>query len=67
MKLRESKELKNKTAEELKEIEKNTAIELLQARLKHGVGQLEQTTSIREMRRAIARVKTRTLELSRKK
>lgn len=67
MKLREAKELKNKSAEELKELEKNVAIELLQARLKHGVGQLEQTTSIRELRRDVARAKTRALELSRKK
>lgn len=67
MKLREAKELKSKSAEELKELEKKTAVELLQARLKHGVGQLEQTTSIRELRRDVARAKTRALELSRKK
>jgi large subunit ribosomal protein L29 len=67
MKLREAKELKSKSAEELKELEKIVSSELLQVRLKHGVGQLEQTTSIRELRRDIARVKTRALELSRKK
>jgi large subunit ribosomal protein L29 len=65
MKLRETKELKTKTAEELKDLEKNLSTELLKVRLKHGVGQLEQTTSIRELRRDLARVKNRAHELAR--
>jgi large subunit ribosomal protein L29 len=65
MKLRETKELKTKSAEELNELEKTISTELLKVRLKHGVGQLEQTTSIRELRRDLARVKNRVQELAR--
>lgn len=57
MKLREAKELPKKSVEELKELEKTTAEALFKARLQHGVGQLEQTTSLRELRRDIGRIK----------
>ena len=65
MKLRETKDLKTKNTQELNEMEKSLSTELLKVRLKHGVGQLEQTTSIRELRRDIARVKNRVQELAR--
>jgi ribosomal protein L29 len=48
-------------------MEKTLSVELLKVRLKHGVGQLEQTTSIREMRRDIASVKNRLQEMKRAK
>jgi large subunit ribosomal protein L29 len=58
MRLREVKELKGKNAEELKATLGNIEGELFQAKLKHGVGQLENTTRMREMRRDIARIRT---------
>jgi ribosomal protein L29 len=65
MRLRELKDFNTKSADDLKEMEKTLSIELLKVRLKHGVGQLEQTTSIREMRRDIARIKNRLQEMTR--
>lgn len=58
MKLREVKELRAKSVEELRSFEKTLSQELFQARIKHGVGQLENTSRLQELRRDIARVKT---------
>lgn len=64
MKLREVKELKAKNAEDLKELQKTTAENLFKARIKHGVGQLDKTTTLRELRRDMARIHTRLRELA---
>jgi len=58
MKLSQVKELRAKSAEELRSMEDALSQELFQARLKHGVGQLENTSRLRELRRDLARIKT---------
>jgi large subunit ribosomal protein L29 len=58
MKLGEVKELRSKNAEELRSMQDSLSKEFFDARIKHGVGQLENTSRLRELRRDMARVKT---------
>lgn len=58
MKLRERKALHEKPVEELKALEAEKSRELFLSRVKHGVGQLNDTGSLSGLRRDIARIKT---------
>ncbi len=51
-------ELKEKTIDELVELEKSTARELWQSRFSNYSNQLDDTDKIRRLRRDVARVKT---------
>ena len=51
-------ELKDKTIDELMELEKSTARELWQSRFSNYSNQLDDTDKIRRLRRDVARVKT---------
>jgi large subunit ribosomal protein L29 len=64
MRLRDVKTLKDKKEADLKEQLKSASDELFKARIKHGVGQLDKTTSLRELRRDIARIHNRLREMA---
>lgn len=51
-------ELKDKSVDELKELEKSMARELWQSRFSNYSNQLDDTDKIRRLRRDVARVKT---------
>lgn len=51
-------ELKDKSADELKELAKTTSGELFQARLQNFTNQLDDTASLPKRRRDIARIQT---------
>lgn len=53
-----SSELKDKSVDELVELEKSTARELWQAKFSNYSNQLDDTDKIRRLRRDVARVKT---------
>lgn len=61
-----AKELAEKTAEELNELEQNLRRELWQTRFENYTNQLDDTAKIRRTRRDIARVKTLLTEQARK-
>jgi large subunit ribosomal protein L29 len=58
MKLRELKALREKPVDELKALETEKSRALFQSRVKHGVGQLNDTSTLRQLRRDIARIQT---------
>ena len=53
-----AKELRDRTDENLKDLEKNLSSELFQSRFKNYTNRLNDTASIRRARRDLARVKT---------
>jgi large subunit ribosomal protein L29 len=61
-----AQELRDKSEQELVELEKQLRDELFRLRMKHFTGQLQRVSELKEKRRDIARVKTvlRELELS---
>lgn len=58
-------ELREKTQEELREMEQQVRDELFRLRMKHFTGQLQNVAHIRERKRDVARIKTVLRELSR--
>lgn len=52
------KDLKEKTVEELNQQLEETQKELFNLRLQQAVGQLENSSRIRDLRRTVARIKT---------
>lgn len=61
-----AQELRDKSEQELVELEHELRDELFRLRMKHFTGQLQRVTELKEKRRDIARVKTvlREMELS---
>lgn len=57
-------ELKNKTVADLKDNENDLRVELFQLRLKHSTGQLEKKSQLSQVRKNIARLRTKINELS---
>jgi large subunit ribosomal protein L29 len=53
-----SKDLRERTTEHLRELEKSLANDMFQARFKNFTNRLNDTASIRKARRDLARVKT---------
>ncbi|MFU8804149.1 MAG: 50S ribosomal protein L29 [Bradymonadaceae bacterium] len=53
-----SAELKEKSEQELKDLALQLRQELFQSKLKHYTGQLQQTSTLRQTRRSIARIET---------
>jgi large subunit ribosomal protein L29 len=53
-----AKDLRDRTIEHLRELEKSLASEVFQARFKNFTNRLNDTASIRKTRRDLARVKT---------
>ncbi len=53
-----AEELRDKSAEELAQLETELAEELFRLRMKHFTGQLQRVSELKEKRRDIARVKT---------
>ena len=53
-----SKDLRERTTEHLKELEKSLLADLFQARFKNYTNRLNDTASIRKTRRDLARIKT---------
>ena len=53
-----SVELREKSTEELAELEVQLREELFRLRMKHYTGQLQQTSDLKERRRSIARIQT---------
>lgn len=53
-----AQELRDKSDQELVELEKEFRDELFRLRMKHFTGQLQRVTDLKEKRRDIARVKT---------
>lgn len=53
-----AQELREKTAAELQELERQVRDELFRLRMKHYSGQLQRPSDLREKRRDIARIKT---------
>ncbi|MFO0759792.1 MAG: 50S ribosomal protein L29 [Byssovorax sp.] len=53
-----SKDLRERTTEHLRELEKSLANDVFQARFKNNTNRLNDTASIRRTRRDLARVKT---------
>ena len=53
-----AKELRDRTDENLKDLEKNLSSELFQSRFKNYTNRLNDTAAIRRARRDLARVKT---------
>ena len=53
-----AEELRQKDDRELQELEKQLREEAFRMRLKHFTGQLQETSSLRQNRRDIARIKT---------
>jgi large subunit ribosomal protein L29 len=53
-----AKDLRERTTEHLRELEKTLASEVFQARFKNFTNRLNDTSSIRKARRDLARVKT---------
>ena len=51
-------ELREKSTEELQDLEKQVRGELFKLRMKHFSGQLQRVTDIKERRRQVARIKT---------
>lgn len=51
-------ELREKSLEELKELEAQMREELFRLRMKHFTGQLQRSSDLREHRRSIARIQT---------
>ncbi len=60
-----AKDLRERTAEDLKELEKTLVKDLFDARFKNFTNRLDDTSSIRKGRRELARVKTLLLEKAR--
>lgn len=52
------KELRDLSREELKEKEKNLVEELFKLRFRHGTGQLDSPSAMKQVKKDIARVKT---------
>lgn len=53
-----AKDLRERTTEHLRELEKTLAAEVFQARFKNYTNRLNDTSSVRKARRDLARVKT---------
>jgi large subunit ribosomal protein L29 len=61
-----AKDLRERTVEDLKELEKTLTKDLFDARFKNFTNRLDDTSSLRKGRRELARVKTLILEHGRK-
>jgi large subunit ribosomal protein L29 len=53
-----AKDLRERTTEHLRELEKSLAVDVFQARFKNFTNRLNDTAAIRKARRELARVKT---------
>ena len=53
-----AKDLRERSAEDLKELEKSIAVDQFQARFKNMTNRLDDTSTIRKAKRDLARVKT---------
>ena len=61
-----AKDMREKSHEDLREMEKSLAQEAFQSKLKNFTNRLDDTSQIRKLRRDVARVKTLLGELARK-
>jgi len=62
-----AKDMREKSQEDLKELEKGLAKDAFQAKLKNFTNRLDDTSQIKKLRRDLARVKTLLAELARGK
>ncbi len=61
-----AKDMREKPAQDLRELEKSLVADAFQARLKNFTNRLDDTSQLRKLRKDIARVKTILAELARK-
>ena len=60
-----AKDLRDRTADDLRELDKRLSADLFQYRFKNNTGRLDDTSLIRKTRRDIARVRTELIERER--